>query len=125
MSKKYYLEIDRKRLGYTEFEYADPPMGVVHGKIVFDQIKFPYDFFKHYCVTRNIQINTDDPNERFIDTVVIPQLKVFLENGEELLGWGAAITGMEPDDFEIQFGGVSSALMQTEFGHHYQEYYGK
>jgi len=125
MSKKYYLEIAKERLGYTEFEYADTPMGVVHGKIVFDQIKFPYEFFKNYCVAHNVQINTDDPHEHFIDTVVIPQLKVFLENGEELLGWCAAITVMEPDDFEIQFGGVSTELMQTEFEHHYREYYGK
>ena len=44
---------------------------------------------------------------------------------KKLLGWGAAITVMEPDDFEIQFGGVSSELMQTEFEHHHREYYGK
>jgi hypothetical protein len=125
MSEIYYLEVDEKRIGYTEFEYADPPMGVVYGKIIFDEIKFPYEFFKNHCVKYNIQINLDDPNERLIDTVIIPQLKVFLQNGEELTGWGGAVTGMESDGFEIQFGGISSELMQTEFEHHYAKYYGK
>ncbi|WP_259065696.1 hypothetical protein HDF24_02600 [Mucilaginibacter sp. X4EP1] len=125
MSEIYYLEVDKIRIGHTEFEYADTPMGVVHGKIIFDEIKFPYEFFRNHCIAHNVQINSDDPNYRFIDTVVIPQLKVFLENGEELLGWGGAITGMEPDDFEIQFGGVSSELMKTEFERHYIKYYGK
>jgi len=46
MGKPYYIEIGKKRIGYTEFEFADTPMGVVYGKIVFDEIKFPYDFFK-------------------------------------------------------------------------------
>jgi len=48
-----------------------------------------------------------------------------LQNGEELRGWGGTITGMESDIFEIQFGGISSELMQSEFEHHYTGYYGK
>ena len=43
-----------------------------------------------------------------IDTVVIPNLKVYYNNFQkELLGWGGAITGSELLDdgiyFEIQF----------------------
>jgi hypothetical protein len=123
MSGVYYIEIDKKRIGYTKFEYADPPMGVVHGKIIFENIKFPYDFLKNYCANNNVQMNADFPDERLIHTVIIPQLKVFFENGDELLGWGGAIRGIEPDDFEIEFGGVSSELMKAEFKHHYIKYY--
>ena len=124
MKKLYSLELDKKRIGYTEFEYADTPMGVVHGKIIFEEIESPYELFKNHCVMYNVQMNMNDLDERLIDTVVIPQLKVYLNNGEELKGWGGAITGMDSDDFEIQFGGISSELMRSEFEQHYKKYYG-
>lgn len=123
MEKNYILELDGRNIGYTKFEYADPPMGVIHGKIIFSEITSPYDFFKHHCVKFNVQINSDFPEDKFIDTVIIPQLKVFLENGDQLQGWGGAIAGMDTD-FEIQFGGITSELMQSEFNHHYVNYYG-
>jgi len=122
MGALYYLEIDRKRIGYTEFEHADPPMGVLHGKIVFDDIEFPYEFFKAHCLKYKVKINFDDLNERCISTVIIPQLKVCLQNGDELPGWGGAITGMESDIFEIDFYGVSPEVMQAEFEHHLIKY---
>jgi hypothetical protein len=125
MKKLFIVTVNNKRIGYTEFEYADPPMGVVHGKIIFDDLPSPYEFFRTHCIHNHVQINSDEPEERLIDTQVIPQLRVLLENGEELKGWGGAITGMDSDVFEIQFGGVSSELMQTEFENHYNEYYGK
>ncbi len=123
MKKKYIIEVNNERIGYTEFEYADTPMGVVHGKIIFDDIQSPYDFFKTHCLKNNIQVNIDYPSERIIDTVVIPKLKVYLENGDELKGWGGAITGMDSDCFEIQFGGITHELMKSEFESHYIEYY--
>ncbi len=63
-----------------------------------------------------------------IDTVVIPNLKVYYNNFQkELLGWGGAITGSELLDdgiyFEIQFVGVISEIMSTLFKHHYDEYF--
>ena len=112
------------RIGTTYFESADTPMGVVHGKIIFDNIDSPYKLFRDHCIKFKVQINDDEPKYKFIDTVVIPELKVYLENGTELIGWGGAITGMDNEEFEIQFGGVSWQLMQKEFKHHYEEYYG-
>ena len=99
-------------------------MGVIHGKINFKNVDSPYELFKSHCEKYKITINQDDKEFKFIDTQVIPELKIYLENGTELNSWGAAITGMEKDDFEIQFGGITSELMQTEFKHHYDEYYG-
>ena len=124
MEIKYILELDGVNIGYTEFEYADPPMGVVHGKIIFDGIDSPYNLFRNHCEKYKIQINSDFPKEKFIDTVVIPELKILLQNGSQLPGWGAAITGMDSDEFEIQFGGIASELMQTESKHHFLKYYG-
>ncbi len=125
MTSKYILKLNNEIIGYTKFEYADPPMGIVHGKIVFNGIDSPYNFFKKHCTNFNVQINSDFPEDEFIATVIIPQLELFLENGEQLKGWGGAISGLGKDDFEIQFCGITSEVMQTEFSHHYVKYYGK
>ena len=125
MKNKYIVELDKIRIGYTEFEYADVPMGVIHGKIIFENSQSPYELFKAHCIKFNVKMNDNDINLRLIDTVVIPQLKVYKVNNEELKGWGGAITGMDCDDFEIQFGGITGELMEKEFEHHYKEYYEK
>ena len=124
MRKTYRIELKGVKIGTTDFEFADTSMGVIHGKINFENLESPYEFFKSHCKKHNVVINQDDNEFKFIDTQVIPELKVYLENGTELNGWGGAITGMEKDDFEIQFGGITSELMQTEFKHHYDKYYG-
>lgn len=38
MSKIYHIELEGKRIGTTRLEYADPPMGVVYGKVDFENI---------------------------------------------------------------------------------------
>jgi hypothetical protein len=122
MGIKYILELDGVKIGYTEFEYADPPMGVVHGRILFEEVDSPYDFFKNHCKKFNVEITADLPKDQLITTYIIPQLKVILENGKELQGWGGAIEGMDSDEFKIEFSGVSRELMQTEFRHHLKKY---
>jgi len=123
LKKTYHIELNGVKIGTTDFEFADTPMGVVYGKINFVNVDSPYELFKNHCKKHKITINQNDKKFKFIDTQVIPELKVYLENGTELNGWGGAITGMEKDDFEIQFGGITSELMQTEFKHHYDEYF--
>ena len=123
MRKKYILKLDKLQIGYTEFEYADVPMGVIHGKIIFENLQSPFELFRTHCLKFNIKMNENDANLRLIDTIVIPQLKVHMKNNEELKGWGGAIIGMDSDDFEIQFGGITSELMQKEFNQHFKEYY--
>lgn len=124
MRKIYNIELNGVKIGTTDFEFADTPMGVVHGKINFENVESPYELFRNHCKKFKVQINNDEPKYKFIDTVVIPELKVYLENGTKLAGWGGAISGMDNDDFEIQFGGITSELMQTEFKHHYDAYFG-
>jgi hypothetical protein len=124
LRKTYRIELNEVKIGTTDFEFADTPMGVIHGKINFENVKSPYELIKNHCKKHNVIININDKKLKFIDTQVIPELKVYLENGTELNGWGGAISGMEKDDFEIQFGGITSEIMQTEFKHHYEQYYG-
>jgi len=123
MDKIYILELDNRKIGVTKFEFADVPMGVVYGKIIFEKIVSPYELFKEHCLKFKVGMNVNDSVEKLIDTSVIPELKVVLENGNELKGWGGSIVGMDDDDFEIQFGGITSEIMQTEFSNHFKEYY--
>ncbi|MEY8868988.1 MULTISPECIES: hypothetical protein [Flavobacteriaceae] len=125
MKKIYEIQLSGIKIGTTAFEFADTPMGVVYGKINFENVDSPYNLFKNHCQQHKVTINQDDKEYKFIDTQVIPKLKVYLENGTELVGWGGAISGMEKgNDFEIQFGGINSKIMKTEFAQHYYDYYG-
>ncbi|MDO3696013.1 hypothetical protein QVZ41_14265 [Wenyingzhuangia sp. chi5] len=123
MKKTYHIELDGMKIGTTQFESADTPMGVVYGKLNFENINSPYELIKQYCLKNKVGINNDYPEDKFINTMIIPELKVFDSERKELKGLGAYIIGMESEEFEIQFGGITSDLMQSEFKHHYDQYY--
>lgn len=120
----YVLELNGVKIGHTKFEFADAPMGVVFGKIVFDEIDSPYELLKKHCSNFNVDLAVDLYKDRLISSYIIPQLKVFLPNGNQLAGWGGAITGMDSDAFQIEFSGVSYEIMRTEFKGHFHKYYG-
>lgn len=124
MNKKYNIELNKVKIGSTDFEFADVPMGVIYGKIFFDNVESPYELFKNHCTKFSVRLNDDEPDLKLIDTEFIPQLKVYLTNGMELTAWGASITGMDNEEYEIQFSGIAAELMQTEFKHHFDAYYG-
>ena len=52
--KLYDIILDSKKIGATELENTDAPMGVVFRRIMFDHIDSGYDFLKTYCVKNNI-----------------------------------------------------------------------
>jgi hypothetical protein len=123
LRKTYEIQLNGIRIGTTEFESADPAMGVVSGKITFENIKSGYAFFKDYCLKNKVIISTDYPEDKFIDTQVIPELKVLTENKTELKGFGAFITGFDAEEFEITVGGIDSEFYKIEFSKHYNEYF--
>jgi hypothetical protein len=49
VKKKYIIEVNNERIGYTEFEYADTPMGVVHGKIFFEVKRIAIEMLCRMC----------------------------------------------------------------------------
>ncbi|WP_203296741.1 hypothetical protein [Luteirhabdus pelagi] len=123
MRKKYDIELEGQRIGQTEFEFADPPMGVIYGKLNFIDFESPYKLIKEYCLQNDIEINTDYPEDKFINTSIIPELKIFDLNKNVIKGDGAHIIGLEKNGFEIHVLGINSNLMKTEFRHHYIDYY--
>ncbi|MDR2206684.1 MAG: hypothetical protein LBE36_11095 [Flavobacteriaceae bacterium] len=119
---KYSILLDNKKIGTTELEKADAPMGVAFGKIIFDDIISGYDFFKTYCLNNGIEIITDYPDDRLIITATIPKLKVIDFNGIEIKGQGINIEGMDSDSFEITISGISYPFFEEEFPHHVKTY---
>jgi hypothetical protein len=121
--KTYKVVLGDEEIGISKLEKADAPMGVAFGLIEFNGIETPYEFFKEYCLKNNIVINTDDPEFEFIDTQVIPELKVFRQDGLGIKGVaGNAISGMKDEGYEISIFGISYPFYQEEFPHHVEHY---
>lgn len=121
-TKRYDILLDDKIVGTTELEKADAAMGVVFGNITFDRIISGYDFLKTYCLTNNIEIVTDYPDDKLIATADISNLKVLKPNGIEIKGQGTSISGMDNDFFEITILGISYPFFEEEFPHHVKAY---
>lgn len=106
----------------TELEKADVPMGVVSGKVNFVNIYSGYDFFKNYCQANNIDILLDDPDDKFIITSTISNLKVINESGVEIKGRGTNIESIDTDIFRITILGVPHPFYAEEFPMHIKIY---
>jgi len=123
IGKIYDIFLDDNKIGTTELEKADAPMGVVFGQIHFMNITSGYDFFKTYCLVNKIEL-TDHPEDRLIQTMNIPRLKVFDINGIEIFGQaGCNVNGMDSDIFEITILGVAFPFYEEEFPHHVRAYH--
>ena len=123
MAKVYDILLDKNRIGTTELEKADAPMGVVFGKINFFNITSGYNFFKDYCSKSKLEF-TDYPNDKLISTFDIPGLQVFNTNGIEIKGLGCSVSGMDADTFEIEIPGIAYPFYEEEFPHHVKTYAG-
>lgn len=120
--KLYDIFLEGNKIGTTELENADVPMGGVFGKINFKNISSGYDFIKTYCVTNNIELVTDYPEDKLILTRTINNLAVKNERGIEIKGVGNQISGMDSDEFEISLEGVPYPFYEEEFPHHVKAY---
>jgi len=120
--KLYNILIDTKKIGTTELEKADAPMGVVFGNIQFEDISSGYEFFKAYCLNNEIEIIHDSPDDRLIATGNIPNLVVTTESGVEIKGQGTTVDGMDGDIFEIIILGIPYPFFEEAFPHHVKAY---
>jgi hypothetical protein len=120
--KRYDILLNDKTIGTTELEKADAQIGVIFGHITFNKIVSGYEFLKTYCLTNNIEIISDYPDDRLIATADIPKLKVVNANGIEIKGQGTNIQGMDNDYFEITILGVRYPFFEEEFPSHVKAY---
>jgi len=117
----YNLFLDNIKIGFSDLENADPPMGVVSGKIKWNQKNLDYIFLSTYCKINSIQTE-EYPEEKFISTQTIPKLKIYNENGIEIEGVGSYIEGMDSEGFEINIIGIPYPFYEQEFPNHVEEY---
>lgn len=117
----YEIQIENTKIGTTELEYSDAPMGTVYGKIKFENIISGYHFFKDYCSKNGIEF-TDYEDEKLISTMNIPNIKVINKNNIEITGMSTSVSGMDSDEFEITIFGVPYPFFETEFPEHVKRY---
>jgi hypothetical protein len=121
--KEYRITLSGREIGHTSFEDADPPMGVVSGLIRFTISNSPYLLFRDYCRSNGITMNEADDITEFIDTWVIPELRVYREDGLEIAGCaGAGITGFKEEGYKISVLGIPYPFYGEEFPHHRDAY---
>lgn len=116
--KIYTVLLEGERIGTTLFEHGDPTMGVVHGRLILENIISGYDFFKAYCVANHVE-HTDITDDRIIITESkIHGLKVLNADGKEIKGLGEQISGMDSDTFQIDLLGIAHPFYAEEFPQH-------
>jgi len=121
MNKTYDIFLDENKIGTTELEKADAPMGVALGQIKLMDIISGYEFFKQYCLKNRIEF-TDHPDDKLIMTSSIPNLKVTDKYGVEIKGIGTDISGMDSNTFDITIVGIAYPFYEEEFPHHVKAY---
>ena len=122
MKKEYTIFLNNYKLGTTQLEKADAPMGVVFGMISFTELNIGYDFIKEYCKSNNIGLADDYPEDKLISTRTIEQLTVKNNLGIEIKGIGNQISGMDSEGFEITIEGIPYPFYEEEFPNHVKEY---
>ena len=97
-------------------------MGTVFGQIHLINTISGYAYFKSYCLTNNIALTDDYPEDKLISTRTIKNLKVLNADGIEVKGLGNQISGMDSDAFEFTLIGISYPFFEEEFPNHVIEY---
>ena len=111
----YKVYLNGYKIGKTKFEKGDFSMGVVFGKLIFDQDAYGYIQLKKYCNKNKIELAFDYPKENLISTKTIGSLCVFNNEGTEIICKGNQITGMDSEGFEILLFGIAYSFYQKEF----------
>jgi len=118
---KYNIFLNNVNIGSSDLENADSPMGFVSVQINFQDKNFDYNFFSNYCKINTIKTE-EYPEDQFISTQIVANLKVYNKNGIEISGNGCYITGMDSEGFEINIIGIPYPLYQEEFPQHVNHY---
>src|SRR5690606_37203997 len=116
---RYSVYLNNLRIGYSLLEFADPPMGVVFGKLLLDNIQSGYGYFKSYCQQNGEELVYDDEVEKSLTTTCISALQVCLADGSVIKSEiGTYIEGMDDDGFYVFVLGVPYPFFKEAFPQH-------
>jgi hypothetical protein len=121
MSALYEIFLEDLIIGHTALEYADVPMGVVFGKVIFQDNTHDFHFFRDYCIKGGIFFS-EFADDNFISTYHLPDLKVISSNGLVIKGLSTYIEGMDSDGFNISIIGIDAGEYVMEFPNHVLTY---
>ena len=116
-NKQYGIFIDHIKIGTTEFEKADAPMGAVFGRTKFLSLTSGYEFFKANCLKHHIPC-TDHPEAKLIIIRDIPNIEIINNAGRNISGFRTEISSTDGDYFDIGVFGISYPFYKEEFPHH-------
>lgn len=122
MTERYAVRLYDIVIGYTSLEKADPPLGMVSGKMELENIESGYDFFSVYCKETESQINVDYPDFKFIDAQSIRGLNVVNAKNMPVAGEIINVKGFDSDSFEIEISGIPQSDYATLFPVHVDAY---
>ncbi len=125
MSRTYSVELDGERVGYTHLEWGDPPMGVVGGRVHFENAESPYEMLSAYCQRKGVAVHEEDPKIGFISTQSVEGLRVYSSTGTEIVGLAASLSGYTEEGFEIEIIGIAYPFYAEEFRVHCDAYENK
>lgn len=118
----YTVKIENMEIGTTRFEFGDPPMGVVTGKLILAKPERFFEYLVQYVRENSIQTTLYEPEVKCIATMAIPELRVYRDDEVEISGIGANIEGIDSDGYEITIIGIPYPLYGDEFPHHVEKY---
>ena len=121
--KQYDVLLDGQKIGTTELEKADAPMGVVFGKIAFVDTVSGYDFFKTYCTNNKIEMSFCGHNDEGLSMNDLSCVKVVSRDGSEIQGLAVSIFGMDSEGFDVEIIGIPYPFYEIEFPHHVKSYH--
>lgn len=122
MKKEYTIFLGNNKLGTTQLEKADAPMGVAFGEIQFSSEEVGYEYLLSYCKEKNILI-TEYPEDNFFQThESVESLKILNEDGIEIKGVGNQLSVIKDEPCEISVQGIPYPFYEEEFPHHVKAY---
>ncbi len=121
MAREYIIELDGQRIGTTELEKHDAPMGIVLGTIRLEGHPSGYDLFKRHCAAHGVEVD-DQADVRCLITQFMSGVRVISPEGVEIKGAGITVSGFDDDEWEISILGIPYPFYGSEFPHHVKAY---